>query len=185
MPFVRSASLISEPFVLVAESFSTPLAIQYAATNPPNLKGVVVCTGFVTSPVRGWRRFIYSLLSPFSFGVAPPEFVTRRLLIGPNAPPLLAASVRAAISMVSPKVLSTRLGLVLACDVRAELRQVTAPILYLQAGQDHLVDSSCLEEILKIKPQTSVTVIAGPHLLFQREPQRSADVVSEYIQQLV
>jgi hypothetical protein len=28
----------SEDFVLLAESFSTPLAIQYAATNPPKLK---------------------------------------------------------------------------------------------------------------------------------------------------
>jgi pimeloyl-[acyl-carrier protein] methyl ester esterase len=32
-----------EPFVLVAESFSTPLAILLAATKPPTLKGVVIC----------------------------------------------------------------------------------------------------------------------------------------------
>ena len=37
--FVRAACPVSEPYMLVAESFSTPLAIQYAATNPANLGG--------------------------------------------------------------------------------------------------------------------------------------------------
>src|ERR1700756_6048956 len=36
----------SEPYVIVAESFSTPLAIQFAATNPPSLKGLVLSAGF-------------------------------------------------------------------------------------------------------------------------------------------
>ena len=40
--FVQAAVPVSEPFVLIAESFSTPLAIQYAATNPPNLRGLVI-----------------------------------------------------------------------------------------------------------------------------------------------
>jgi pimeloyl-[acyl-carrier protein] methyl ester esterase len=59
MPLVKSATTISKPFVLVAESFSTRLAIQYAATHPTNLKGLVICAGFVTSPVRGWFRHVY------------------------------------------------------------------------------------------------------------------------------
>jgi pimeloyl-[acyl-carrier protein] methyl ester esterase len=61
MTFVQSAAPPSEPFVLVAESFSTPLAIQYAATNPPDLRGLVICAGFVTTPLQGWRRFLARL----------------------------------------------------------------------------------------------------------------------------
>ena len=53
-PFVCAAVHKSERFVLVAESFSTPLAIWYAATNPPNLVAVVICAGFVGRPVGGW-----------------------------------------------------------------------------------------------------------------------------------
>src|ERR1035437_1949808 len=41
--FVQSTIKDSEPFVLIAESFSTPLTIQLATTNPPNLKGLVLC----------------------------------------------------------------------------------------------------------------------------------------------
>jgi pimeloyl-[acyl-carrier protein] methyl ester esterase len=127
--FVESADPVSNPFVLMAESFSTPLAIQFAAANPPNLKGLVICAGFVTSPVKGILRSIYSFLTPMLFRVTLPRFAIRILLLGPSASQSLLAAVQAAISSVKPNVLSTRARAVLACDARAELAQITAPIL--------------------------------------------------------
>ena len=56
--FVRIACPDSAAFVVLAESFSTPLAIKYAAKNRANLIGVILCAGFVTSPVPGWLRFL-------------------------------------------------------------------------------------------------------------------------------
>ena len=55
-PYVGAAVPQLEPFVLVAESFSTPLAVWYAATAPPNLTAVVICTGFVGNPVMDGRE---------------------------------------------------------------------------------------------------------------------------------
>jgi pimeloyl-ACP methyl ester carboxylesterase len=71
--FVRAACPISGPFVLLAESYSTPLAIKYAASNPDNLQGLVFCAGFAKSPIRGWRRFFVrsARLGP-AFTVPPP-----------------------------------------------------------------------------------------------------------------
>jgi pimeloyl-[acyl-carrier protein] methyl ester esterase len=183
--FVRSSTPVSHPFVLVAESFSTPLAIQCAATNPPNLKGLVICAGFATSPIRGYRRFLGSLLTPILFRVVLPELAAKLWLVGPDAPPSLLAAVRGAISSVQPKVLAARLRAALACDARAELGHVVVPILYLQAKQDRLVSALCLEDIQQIKPQTAVAIIDGPHLLLQRQPKRAAEVVSEFVQQLL
>jgi pimeloyl-ACP methyl ester carboxylesterase len=183
--FVRSAAPASEPFVLLAESFSTPLAIQYAATNPPNLKGLVICAGFVTSPVRGWQRYVASFLASVMFWIPLPALAAKLFLAGPNASPSLLAAVRSAVSSVQPKVLSARVRAILACDARAELSQIDVPILYIQAAQDRLVGASCLAEIQKIKSLASVTTIAGPHLLLQREPRRTADVVARFLQQPV
>ena len=183
MPLVRSSIPKSEPFVLVAESFSTPLAIQFAATNPPNLKGLVLCAGFATSPVRGWLRFLGSFLSPLLFRVGLPEFAARFWLVGSDASPALLFAVYTAISSVKPKVLSARLRAVLGCDARKELTQVEVPILYLQAKQDRLVPASCLDEIRRIKPQAEVAAIDGPHLLLQREPKLTAEIVSRFVHQ--
>ncbi|MGA2888543.1 MAG: alpha/beta hydrolase [Terracidiphilus sp.] len=185
MHLVRKSIPKSEQFVLVAESFSTPLAIQYAAMNPPNLKGLVLCAGFATSPVHGWLRFIGSFLAPILFGVAIPKSVTKLLLVGSTAPPSLLTAVQAAVSSVQPKVLLARFRAVLDCDALAELTQVAIPILYLRATQDRLVPASCLEEILRIKPQTVAAGIDGPHLLFQREPLQIAEVVARFVQQIL
>jgi pimeloyl-ACP methyl ester carboxylesterase len=183
--FVRAACPISGPFVLLAESFSTPLAIRYAASNPGNFEGLVLCAGFATSPVSGWRRFLGSLLAPLMFRAPLPDLAAKLWLVGPDASPSLLAAVRSAVSSVQSRVLAARLRAVLRCDVRAELGRVAVPVLYIQAQQDRLVSASCLEELRRIKPQIAVTVLEGPHLLLQREPRRAAEVVAGFAQHLL
>jgi pimeloyl-[acyl-carrier protein] methyl ester esterase len=102
-PLVRSVAPASAAFVLIAESFSTPLSIQYAATKPPNLRGVVICAGFVTNPAQGWLLQVCSLLSPIFFRLPLPEFVVRRFLVGQDAPSSLVVAVRDAVSSVSQR----------------------------------------------------------------------------------
>jgi pimeloyl-ACP methyl ester carboxylesterase len=174
----------SDPFFLLAESFSTPLAIQFAATQPANLEGLILCAGFASSPVRGWRRIAASLLAPALFHLALPEFASRRWLVGPDAPLSLLESVKSASTLVRPKVLSTRLRAIFACDVRKELNRVAVPILFVQATQDRIVPATCLEEIRRIKPMIEVAKIDGPHLILQRRPQESAMIVSKFIGRL-
>jgi pimeloyl-[acyl-carrier protein] methyl ester esterase len=184
MSFTQSALSASEPFVFVAESFSTPLAARLAATKPPNLKGIVLCAGFVTSPLRGWLRSLCLFLAPALFNVSLPEFAVRYWLAGPDVSRRLIAAVQTAISSVKPAVLSARLRAVLECDARAELEKIAVPILYLQAELDRVVNTSCLEEIRRIKPEIAVSVFSGPHLLLQREPQNTADCVADFVRQL-
>jgi pimeloyl-[acyl-carrier protein] methyl ester esterase len=183
--FVRAACPVSSPFILFAESFSTPLAIKYAATNPANLIGVILCAGFATSPVRTWRRFFGSVFAPFVIGFPLSERSVKFWLVGQDAPSSLLTEVKSAIRSVHPKVLTSRLRAVLACDTRLELAQIVAPILYIQASQDRLVSASCLEEIHRIMPQITAAILDGPHLLVQRKPQRVAEVVAEFARHLL
>jgi pimeloyl-[acyl-carrier protein] methyl ester esterase len=178
-----STAFGSEPFVLIAESFSSPLAFQWAATNPPNLKGLVICAGFTTSPIRGALRSIFRLLSPFCFLVTPPASAIKLLLVGRDAPPSLVAAIRSAISSVRPEVLSRRLRVVLTCDARAELSKVTVPMLFIKPKQDRLVGLDRLEEMKEIKPSAEVEIVPGPHLLLQREPEIAAEVVARFARQ--
>ena len=168
------------PFLLVAESFSTPLAILYAATHPKHLKGLVLCAGFATSPVRGWPRAAATMLSRILFLLPLPGAAIERFLLGRGADRELVADVRAAIRSANPRVLASRLMEILRCDVRAELRQIEVPVLYLAAQEDRLIPPRCLEEILQEKPDVVVKRIPGPHLLFQRAPQTAAKAIEEF-----
>ena len=181
---VRVAAPVTVPFVLVAESFSTPLAIQYAATNPENLKGLILCAGFAASPVWGLKRAVISLLTPVLVRMTLPKFAAQHLLVGPNAPTTLLKAVQSAVSSVSPRVLSARVRAVLRCDVHAELARLAVPILYIRAKHDRLVSVSCSEEIQRIQPRVEVVSIDGPHLILQREPERTAGIIARFVQRL-
>ena len=183
LKIIQSFVPASDPYFLLAESFSTPVAIQFAATRPFNLKGLILCAGFASSPMTGLGRIAASALAPLLFRLPVFEFAINRFLIGPNPPESLQAAVRAAISSVRPTVLTARLRAVLSCDTREALSHVAVPILYIQATKDKVVAKSCREEIQRIKPDIRVASINGPHLVLQREPQKSADAVTLFVEE--
>ena len=183
-PFVGAAVPQLERFVLVAESFSTPLAVWYAATNPPNLAAVVICAGFVGSPVHGWSGAVRALAKPWLFRMKPPQTIVEYFLVGPNAPSDLLQKLRDALQRVNPDVLSGRVQEVLDCDARDDLRQTTVPLLYLEATHDRLLSSSCKKDFSYLRPDTLFRSVPAPHLLLQREPQKAATIIMAFISSL-
>jgi len=181
---VRSLCEDSDPFVLTAESFSTPLAIRIAAENPVNLKALILCAGFAASPLRGLARWLTWLLAPVLLRTPPSDAVIQRWLTGADTPQPLLTAVREAISEVRPGVLAARLRALLACDVRSDLRRVTVPMLYLRAQQDRLIGLRCLAEIQRIRPDIQSVTVDGPHLLLQREPLKTAEIAAEFLHSL-
>jgi pimeloyl-ACP methyl ester carboxylesterase len=182
--FVIAAVPQSEPFVLLAESFSTPLAVAYAATNPSNLAALVVCAGFVCKPTANWSGLVKAFAKPWLFRLTPPRFILEYLFVGAKAPPALIEKLRRVLQDVSPSVLSARVQQVLDSDARDDLARTTVPLMYLEARHDQLLSKSCGDEVLRIRPDTARECIQAPHLLLQREPKKAATLVAAFIQQL-
>jgi pimeloyl-[acyl-carrier protein] methyl ester esterase len=67
LAYVTDRLPIQEPYMVLAESFSTPLVVHLAARHPANLKGLIMCAGFVTNPARSWLRFLQMLATPHLF----------------------------------------------------------------------------------------------------------------------
>jgi pimeloyl-ACP methyl ester carboxylesterase len=174
----------ARPFVLLAESFSTPLAVKVAATNPPNLTALVICAGFIKNPVSGWLLRLKSFVRPTLFRVPPPRLALEHFLIGAPAPRELRDAVRHALRSVPPDVVALRVRAVMACDATEDLVRVRVPTLYLRAEQDRLVRKSCFEEVQRIKQDTILASIPAPHLVLQREPRKSADLIVRFLESL-
>jgi pimeloyl-ACP methyl ester carboxylesterase len=184
LPFVSAAVPKAGPFVLLAESFSTSIALGYAATNPPNLKGVVICAGFVFKPIAGWSWIVKSVAKPWFFRLRPPRRILEYFLVGANAPSTLIQQLRQALQIVSPTVLSCRVREALDCDARNDLARTSVPIMYVWAVHDRLLTKSCRSEILRIRPDVISAVVQGPHLILQREPRKVAKLVTTFVEQL-
>jgi pimeloyl-[acyl-carrier protein] methyl ester esterase len=181
---VTEAIPANEPLVLLAESFSTPLAIRLAAKNPANLRGLVLCAGFATSPIRGWKRSMCRSLAPFALHARLPKRAVKIFLLGNGVRDSLVAAVTDTIARVQPEVLLNRLRAVFACDVKAELAMVRLPVFYIRARQDRLVPASSLEEMKRCNPGVDFVELDGPHMLLQAEPKKASQEVMEFIGRL-
>jgi pimeloyl-[acyl-carrier protein] methyl ester esterase len=177
--FARQQLPAGQPYALLGESFSGPVAIALAAERPPGLTGLILCCTFARNPAPLFRRCA-SLISflPVSSrlsGLAVP------FLLGRHATPALRQALRAALDRLQPAVLRARLRAVLALDCAAQLSNVAVPVLYLQAAQDRVVSRASGHYIVSLLPSVKVAVLPGPHLLLQTQPAQAASAVRRFL----
>lgn len=176
--FVLSTFVSNEPFTIIAESFSGPVAVLVAASRPSALTGVVLCNTFVYR--AAWRGFSYL---PWAWLF---RFPVTTLMVGIHLTGFRQASkwverIRAANQPVLPGVRASRLRAALNADVRGEFAGLDVPVMYLRGLQDRLVFSSCVRHAREARPSTTVVRVPGPHLLLQTEPQRSWQEVTSFV----
>ena len=173
-PRIRQA----EPVVVVAESFSGPLAVRIAALFPEAVKALVLCNSFVAPPRSTLLRAIpWSVL--FSF--TPPAFIVRHFFVGSGASAELVGSVQAAVREPAAQVLSARLGSILSENCTSLLGKINHRILYLRGAGDRLVSSESAKLVLRTAKQAEVVTIPGPHLLLQRSPRESWEAITRFL----
>jgi len=185
LPWLSGVVPEDSPYVLLGESFGSPLAVKFAATHARNLAGIILACGFVSNPVRSWGPLPKLLAHPLLCRIPPPDFILGYFLYGRGAPESLKLAVRQARISAGAELLAKRSREVISCDATRELRQVNVPLLFLQATEDRLVDKGCLEEIKRIHPETIVISFPAPHLLFQREPREAARAITRFLDGLM
>jgi pimeloyl-[acyl-carrier protein] methyl ester esterase len=180
-PMVAEQLPTDGAFVLLAESYSGPLAVQLAAAGPAGLRGLVLCATFLTRPVSGWKRLAGMLIRAPVMAVLPPAWALRRFLLGPQAPDALVHQLRDAIRSVESRVLTQRMREALVIDVREDFRRVGVPTLCIRAEFDWLIDARTNEVMKALNPLVEICSMAAPHLVLQTRPEEAAAVVLDFI----
>lgn len=167
-----------EQFILLAESFSGPVAISLASARPAGLIALILCCSFARCPRPTITRILNRL--PLGRVKATANPLLAKVLLGRSSSPQLTANLKESLSEVSSKVLRARLTAVSTVDVSAKLKRLQLPILYLRAMQDRVVTRASFEQVLKAAPHTKLAAIPGPHLLLQAAPSEAAVVVRDF-----
>jgi pimeloyl-[acyl-carrier protein] methyl ester esterase len=168
-------------FVLLAESFSGPIAIRIAAERPRGLAALVLAATFLHAPLNPVLHPIRGLAGARLFGIAMPATLVRWFLAGPDAPDAIVAEVQRAVAATTPEVLARRAADALRVDVREDLARIEAPILYLAPTRDRLLRTDVAEEILAIRPDAEVALIGAPHMVLQRCPHACLARIEEFL----
>ncbi len=168
-------------FVLVAESFSGPIAVRLAAERPPGLEALVLAATFLHAPLNPVLHPIRGLVGARLFGFPMPAAVVRWFMAGNDAPDALVREVQRAVAAVSPEVLAHRSAEALRVDVRAELARVDVPLLLVAPTRDRLIRTDVADEVIAIRPETEVALVEAPHMVLQRCPHASLARIEEFL----
>ncbi|WP_210410527.1 alpha/beta fold hydrolase [Oceanicola sp. D3] len=169
------ARLPDTPHVLLAESFSGPLAVRVAENAPEGLRGVIFITSFLRSP-----QPVPSALSVGLKAMPTDSRIALRLLApfttGSAGSPEMTEQFAQALREVPTETLAERLREVLEADVRERLAALPMPHACVLAQQDMLVPSRRAEELAA--GACRVERLDGPHFLMQTRPEAAAEAVA-------
>ncbi|MEE9328601.1 MAG: alpha/beta hydrolase [Parvularculaceae bacterium] len=165
--------------ILIAQSFSGPIAAMIAAKDSPNLKAIVFVATFLSPPQKTLLKF--SKLLPITWMARFPfaSQIHRFMFLGKRAPDDLVRLFQNTIASLDPGLLRKRIVAIESLKILP--KKVDIPVLYLQASADKLVPTSKVEEFKETFEKLEVLKIMGPHFLLQANPQGCAKEISKFI----
>ncbi|PXX46821.1 pimeloyl-ACP methyl ester carboxylesterase [Undibacterium pigrum] len=171
-----------EDYILLGESFSGPIAISIAATQPVRLKALILCATFASNPRPLLAASRYAL--PYLPTRLAPLSVFSHLLLGRFSSKELRRQLAYALAQVKPSSLKARLRAVLCCDVKEKLKLLKVPVIYLQASRDKLVPASAHADISRQLHDMETYRYDAPHFLLQTKADEVAKDILKFISRI-
>lgn len=180
--YVGAQLPIDRDYVILAESFSGPIAIAIAAKNPPKLRGLLLSCTFSESPRPEFKKLRnITWIPPFRF---VPKMLLGYYLINDPGNSDLIDKIADVMSNVHRSVLRCRVQSVLSVNYTSMLNDISVPIRYLKARDDRVLPRNCADKITECVDQIEVVELAGPHLLLQVRSKESAEHINGFVQQI-
>jgi pimeloyl-ACP methyl ester carboxylesterase len=170
-----------EPFAILGESFSGPLALRIAARARRNLVAVILVASFTARPVGWLPRFARHFVQPLMFRLPIQLLLLRWFALGRDPPPEVAKSTIESVRSVEPAVLAQRAKAALSIDASHSFIACPVPILYLGGTQDRLIDPRTPERLKALRPDLECVMLDAPHFILQIAPSSAARAISEFL----
>jgi pimeloyl-ACP methyl ester carboxylesterase len=168
-------------FVLLAESFSGPLALRLAAEAPRGLEAVILAATFLRRPLDPLLHPFRALVGTRLLGMRRPAWAVRQFMAGPDAPASLVKEMQDVGQEVKPLVLAHRAAEALAVDAREALSAVEVPVLFLAPTRDRLIRRDAWTDVATMRPDAEVVHVEAPHMILQRCPHACLARIEEFL----
>jgi pimeloyl-ACP methyl ester carboxylesterase len=169
-------------FVLLAESFSGPVALALARRAGPALRGLVLVAALVAPPSRPLWRLVTALPLERLLGLRLPGALPAAFLLGWRPPAAARALLDDVIATWSPTVLAGRIRQLGAIPPLGP--PLPLPALYLRPTCDLVLPSGALHAARQALPALVVRPLAGPHALLAARPDEAAARIADFVARL-
>ena len=177
--FVAAAMCNAADVVLVAESFSGPIAVSILRKSPHNLRAIVLVATFTTAPRALLRSLSTKVPSAIVYAFVPS--ILKLFCANGNTDPEVLRLAADVVGRVPVEVLRRRLQLLgkLPKDLAVVLNEASVPVLMLEPTQDRLVPMDGFASCTGANAQTQK--IAGPHFLLQACPRACWEAIAKFL----
>ncbi|OGP78442.1 MAG: hypothetical protein A2V86_10570 [Deltaproteobacteria bacterium RBG_16_49_23] len=174
--------LDQEDVIVLAESFSGPVAITLVGSGQLKAKCLILCSTFARSP----RPVLFKILSylplELFINLPYPRFLLKQVIEGgEEATDLFLTMWESVKTRVPAKMFAHRLKMISQVDVRGWLSKMTIPCCYIQATSDRTVPASSLFDFTEAIPDLRVKRIRGPHFILQARPEASLIAIQNFV----
>jgi len=170
--------------IIIAESFSGSIALQWAAKNLDNVAGVILVASFCETPLNPGISLLALLPLRPLFMVKPPRKALRHFLIGDDASDKEVTRLRAIVQTIPSATLTKRVRAILELMERDSPSLPNVPMMLLQAQSDNLIPWETQQKLESCYPNARTHWIESPHLILQRHPQQSLKLILEFISEI-
>ena len=166
----------AEPFVLLGESFSGPLAHRLALHAPPGLQGVIFAASFLHCP-HPLLRWLAALPVPRQMLAHP--LLLRAFCLDRGASEATLRLLTKVIRNIPADLLRARLETL--SRLQPPTKKLSLPALQLLPTRDHLVSRGASASIHRHCANLQQQPIPGPHFLLQARPQACAEAIESFM----
>lgn len=173
--FVHKQLPKDKEFILLAESFSGPIA--YKLANNENLKAIIFVASFIEPPNK---LLALSKILPYSFFI-PKQLpvVLLKFLLGPRANKEMYDLVNESLLKVKKRVFAYRLKEM--ANLPKDNTEMVNKSIHIQPISDNLVSSKHAVKIKLVSKESKIYKVEGSHFILQVNPEKCSEIVQNEI----
>lgn len=175
-------SSFQEDVVVIAESFSGPVAAALIGSGQIKSKCLILCATFARSPRPILLKLLYYLPLAYLMRMPFPKAVFKHVVQeGQAAADVFFDMWQEVNTRVPAAIIAHRLEIISRVDVRQWLPKIDIPCCYIQPTSDRTVPPSCLFDFIELIPDLRVKRVRGAHFILQAQPQACLEIIQRFV----
>jgi pimeloyl-[acyl-carrier protein] methyl ester esterase len=166
-------------FVILGESYSGPIAIAIAKTDP-RVAGLVLASSFARHPLPAQ---LAHLVWALDLKWAPKPLIASALM-GRWSAPETETQLYRVLAKLPREIVQGRVRDALRVDKLDQLRRTRCPLLCLHGRQDRLVGKRSVHEIIDARPDGKLQWLDAPHMLLTTHAEAAAGIIDAFCSRL-
>ena len=166
------------PRIIIAESFSGPLALRLAKRFPSSVRSLVLAASFCASPKN--PNLALLPLRPLLM-LKPPIRTLKYFFTSADVSDQFILQLKDTISKIPAKVLSERIRSILSLKQSDCPSLQDIPMLILQATDDNLIPWQTQNQLQIQYQHASTYWLDAPHLILQSNQEQCLAIIEEFI----